>query len=82
MPKPPGSIKYHKLLKKLKPYGIIEMRKSRGKGSERIFLRPEKPGSTKGDQYPITYHGKGTEIGKGTIYAVLRRFGIDPKEFW
>lgn len=55
---------------------------NRGKGSERILLLPDTPGGNKGPQYPIKYHGDSTPVGRGTLAAVLRRFNIDPKDFW
>lgn len=56
------------------------MPKKRGKGSERILLKPNKPGSKQGPQYPIKDHGKDTEISIPVINAILRRFMI--KDFW
>ena len=56
------------------------MESKRGKGSERILLKPDPPGSNKGPQYPIKSHGKGTEISLPVINAILRRFGIT--DFW
>ncbi len=58
------------------------MQRRRGKGSERILLKPETPGSTKGPQIPIKYHGASTEIYIPVILAILRRFDIDPDDFW
>jgi len=69
------------LLQKLIPFGIIEA-PSRGKGSERILVKPLAPGSLKGPQYPIKHHGAGTEISIPVIKAVLRRFNIRAEEFW
>jgi hypothetical protein len=79
MPKSPFKLK--ELLAKLKSYGVISLKK-RGKGSERILLRPKKPGSQKGPQYPIKDHGEGTEISVPVVNAVLRRFKIDKEKFW
>lgn len=79
MPKRP--LKFRELLERLKPYGIVPMAK-RGKGSEIILLLPEEPGSKKGLQYPIKHHGDGTEIYIPVINAALRRFAINPEEFW
>jgi len=70
------------LLKKLKPYGIIVMARKRGKGSELILLKPVSEGSKQGLQFPIKNHGKSTEIYIPVITALLRRFGIDPYDFW
>jgi hypothetical protein len=74
-------LKLRELLKRLKPYGIVTMAK-RGKGSERILLQPESPGSKRGPQYPIKDHGQGTEIKLPVIDNILRRFHIDPSDFW
>jgi hypothetical protein len=76
---PKGALKYYELIRRLKPYGIVEL-KNRGKGSERILLLPAAPGSRKGLQYPIKCHGKNTEISIPVINAVLRRFNIT--DFW
>ena len=35
----------------------------------------------KGPQYTLKNHGKNTELGVGTIKAILRRFDIDRSEF-
>jgi len=53
MPKKP--LKYRELLRRLKPYGVIEII-SRGKGNERILIKPVKPGVMKGPQYPVKCH--------------------------
>lgn len=79
MPKHP--FKLRELLKILKNYGILSLTK-RGKGSERILLRPSEPNSKKGPQYPIKDHGDGTEISIQVINAILRRFDINQDEFW
>ena len=76
---PKGPLKLRELLKILKSYGVISLKK-RGKGSERILLLPDKPDSNKGPQYVIKDHGPGTEISTPVIDAVLRRFDI--KDFW
>lgn len=80
MPKRPYTVR--ELLKKLKAYGIVPMQRRRGKGSELILLKPDNPGSKHGPQIPIKNHGPSTEIYVQTILAILRRFDIDPKEFW
>jgi hypothetical protein len=79
---PKGALKLKELLERLKAYGVTPLESRRGKGSEIILLKPVEPGSRKGPQYPIKNHGMGTEIGIPVINAALRRFGIDPKEFW
>lgn len=79
---PKGSLKLRELLKKLRPYGIKTLSQQRGKGSEIILLKPNSPGSKKGSQYPVKNHGQGTEIDIHVINAILRRFGINKKDFW
>ena len=80
MPKKP--IKFRELCKKLKKYGVEKFPSKRGKGSEVLFLLPDPPGSKQGPQYPVKHHGDGTEISIGVITALLRRFDIDPDDFW
>jgi hypothetical protein len=80
MPKRP--YKYRELIKKLKDYGIVEMARKRGKGSETILLKPDPPGSTQGLQYPIKNHGGSTEIHIPVINAIMRRFKINVNDFW
>lgn len=72
-------LKVKDLIKKLKPYGVVFMKK-RGKGSEVILLKPVEKGSKKGPQYPMKNHGMGDEIPIPVINAILRRFGIT--DFW
>lgn len=76
---PKGPLKYRELIKKLKKYGVEEI-KDGGKGSERMLIKPDTPGGKKGPQIPIKYHGKNTEIPVPVINAVLRRFNIT--NFW
>ena len=75
MPKSP--LKLRELLKRLLHFGIIPV-ENRGKGSEIILLKPDEPGSKRGQQYPIKNHGLGTEISIPVIMSLLRRFNIDP----
>lgn len=77
-----GSLKLRELLERLKAYGISIHYSQRGKGSEIILFRPSEPGSRKGPQFTIKNHGMGTEITVPVINAALRRFLINPKEFW
>ncbi len=77
-----GSLKLRELLKRLKQYDITSFPAKRGRGSEIILFRSEKPGSKKGPQYPIKNHGPNTEIEVPVINTALRRFDIDKKEFW
>ena len=78
MPKP---LPYRELRKRLKKFGVREV-PGRGKGSERMLLKPESPGSKRGPTYPIKCHGEGDEISVGSIKAALRRFDIDPDKSW
>jgi len=78
----PHPLKYRELLKKLKDFSVVEAA-SKGKGSERMLIFKTGLGSKyKGPQMPIKYHGEGTEHSKKVIDSILRRFDIDPKEFW
>lgn len=80
MPSRP-SLKLSEVLKRLKRFGVVTV-PGRGKGSERVLLLPNSPGSKQGDIFTIADHGKSTVIGRSAISAMLRRFGIDPDEFW
>lgn len=80
MPKT-SPLKYRELIARLKSFGVVVAEK-RGKGSEVILIQPLAPGGKQGPQIPIKHHGDNTEISKGVISAVLRRFNIDPGEFW
>jgi len=79
LPKRP--LKRDELYKRLKKYHI-EVLKKRGKGSEAILLQTDSPGSKKGETFPIKDHGKQTEHAIPVINAILRRFRIDPDDFW
>jgi hypothetical protein len=77
-----GPLKLRELLERHKPYGITIHDSHRGKGSEIILFRPSEPGSRKGPQFTVKNHGMGAEITIPVIDAALRRFEINPKEFW
>jgi predicted RNA binding protein YcfA (HicA-like mRNA interferase family) len=76
----PKSLSLSDLLKRLKKFGVITLR--RGKGSHRILLLPDKDGSRKGPTFTVTDHGSQTPIYGPMIKAMLRMFNIDPHEFW
>ena len=78
----PRPLKYRELRKKLKEFCVIEDPHCRGKGSERVLIKPRSPGEMKGPQYTVKHHGEGCEISKPVIVALLRRFGIRPGDFW
>jgi hypothetical protein len=71
---PKRSMRHDELLKRLKRYGIIEM-KHRAKGSERMLYQE----STR-NNYPIKYHGKNTEYSIAVLKNIKRKFDL-PKEF-
>ncbi len=78
----PHPLKHRELLKKLKNFDVIEV-PSKGKGSERMLVFKTGLGSKyEGPQIPVKYHGEGTEHSKKVIDSILRRFNIDPKQFW
>lgn len=74
-------LKLAELVKRLKKYGVISLKK-RGKGSERVLLLPENEGSKKGLIHTIKDHGPQTEIYGPVIQSILRRFNINPDDFW
>lgn len=75
-------MRVRELLAALKPYGVVTLPPSRGKGSEIILIKPLGDDPTKGPQIPIKNHGQGTELSIPVIKAVLRRFAIPEEEFW
>ncbi|MEA1935833.1 MAG: type II toxin-antitoxin system HicA family toxin [Thermodesulfobacteriota bacterium] len=77
----PGDLRYNQFFKRLRKFGVIEV-KNRGKGSEKYLVRPNEPGTTKGPSYTVRCHGKGDTVKIGAIRACLRRLRIDPKDFW
>ena len=76
----PRPLSYRELRKPLKKYGVEE--RMHGKGSHRIFIRPNVPGGNQGPQYPVAPHNEGDEIKMPVIKALLRMLNIDPNDFW
>ena len=74
-------MKYREFVDRLKRYGVREY-PGRGKGSERLLVRETVPGLRKGPRSTIKCHGQGKDVATGTARAVLRRLGIDPKDFF
>lgn len=75
MPKPH---KFQKLVKILKKYDSdFEFFVNRGKGSERMIYHPNINGRP--ESFPVKYHGKNTEISKGAISDLMKRFDL-PKD--
>jgi len=66
-------LKLREFLQRLKAFGVVALT-DRGKGSEIILLKPIKPGSKQGPQYPIKNHGEGTEIKLPVIKAGMRGY--------
>lgn len=52
----------------------FEFYKKRGKGSERIIYHPDINGRP--ESYPVKCHGENTEIRKGSLSAIKRRFNL------
>jgi len=73
MPKP-KRLKHTELLKRLKPYGIVENKK-RGRGSERMLFQ-----KSTGLNYPITYHKKDHQYSIALLTAIKRKFSLS-KDF-
>lgn len=70
--------KYREVVKILRQYDPrFEFWEDRGKGSERIIYHPDIDGRPA--SIPVKCHGEGTELRKGIISAILRRFNL-PKD--
>lgn len=77
MPKPH---KYREFLKKLRKYDSqFEEHVNEGKGSHRVIFHPDIEGQVA--HYPVKHHGSGTELGKGYLKSVIRRFNL-PNDFF
>jgi hypothetical protein len=74
-------IKYRVLVSRLrKEYGVLEYEANRGKGSERVLYHPNING--KKESISVKCHGDGTELHRGSVKAILRRFNIDSDKFF
>lgn len=72
MPRP---CKYRELTKALKAHDArFEFWTNRGKGSERIIFHPDVEGRS--ESFPVKCYGEGTELRRGVISAVIRRFKL------
>lgn len=72
--------KFREVWKKLKKHDRRFIQdKKRGHGSERLLIHPDINGRKQ--SYPIKCHGENTEIRKGTLSAIIRRFGL-PRDFF
>lgn len=69
--------KYRDLVKVLKKYDRrFEFHERRGKGSHRMIFHPDVDGSPQ--SFPVKHHGGNTELRKGVISAIIRRFNLPP----
>jgi hypothetical protein len=72
MPKP---YKFRELAQALKKYDArFEFFDNRGKGSERMIYHPDINGRP--ESFPVKCHGENTELRKGVISAIIRRFSL------
>jgi hypothetical protein len=72
MPKP---YKFRELVRVLKAHDSrFEIWQDRGKGSERVIFHPDVNGRP--ESMPVKCHGENTELRKGVISGVLRRFNL------
>jgi hypothetical protein len=75
MPKP---YKFRDLVQILKKHDSrFEFWENRAKGSERMIYHPNING--RAESFPVKCHGVNTELRKGVISAVVRRFNL-PKD--
>lgn len=69
---------YRELIKKLRKIDKrFEVFENRAKGSERMIFHPDIDGSPQ--SYPVKCHGENTEIRKGTLADIKRRFKLKGK---
>lgn len=67
--------KFRKLLKVLRDFDPrFEVYENRGKGSERIIYHPDINGRP--ESHPVKCHGLNTELRKGVISSIIRRFDL------
>jgi predicted RNA binding protein YcfA (HicA-like mRNA interferase family) len=67
--------KYRELVKALKKYDKrFEFLERRGKGSHRMIYHPDINGRSQ--SFPVKHHGDNTELRKGVISAIIRRFEL------
>ena len=57
----------------------FEVHVNRAKGSERMIYHPDVNGQAA--SFPVKCHGEGTELRKGVISAIIRRFDL-PKDLF
>lgn len=72
MPKP---YTFLALIRALRTYDSrFEVHVRRGKGSHRMIYHPDIDGDPA--SFPVKYHGESTELRKGMISAIIRRFEL------
>jgi hypothetical protein len=72
MPKP---YKFRELVQTLSKYDRrFEFWVNRGKGSEQIIFHPDINGRP--ESFPLKCHGQNTELRKGVISGIVRRFNL------
>jgi len=74
----PKHHKFRELVRALKSYDSrFEFWEKRGKGSERMIYHPDINGRP--ESFPVRCHGENTELRKGVISGIIRRFNL-PKD--
>jgi predicted RNA binding protein YcfA (HicA-like mRNA interferase family) len=67
--------RYREVVKILRQYDSrFEFFENRAKGSERMIYHPDIGGRPA--SFPVKCHGEGTELRKGVISAIIRRFNL------
>ena len=74
----PKKVKFNQIRRRLKDYKIY-WNSSRGKGSHGVFLGPDSEGQIQ--SYPIPRNQQ-REIERIYLTTLLKRFGINPDEFF
>ena len=71
----PRTLKYRELVSRLRDHDSrFEFFERRGKGSERMIYHPDVDGRS--ESFPVKCHGEGTELRKGVLSAIRRRFKL------
>ena len=66
---------FRDLVKKLKRHDKrFRVFENRGKGSERVIYHPDVNGRP--ESHPVKCHGEGSELRKGVISSIVRRFDL------
>lgn len=76
----PRVLRYREAIRRLLRHDDkFEVWVNRAKGSERMIYHPDVNG--RAASYPVKCHGHGTELGKGTLKAIIRRFNLPTRFF-